>query len=284
MKKLILAAIALFTFTANAQKLENSLLWKISGNGLAKPSYLFGTIHVTCDATLDKEVLKALEDTKQLYLEMDMDDPNLQMQMMGKMMMKDGKKLTDLVSAEDFAILDAFLQKQLGVSAKMMNTFKPSMISMMLVTKMVDCPMESFEMELISKSKEQKEEVYGLETVQDQMAVFDNIPYEEQMQELMKAAKDDLAESKEEFKKIMDVYKSKDLDKILGYMNESENKMYGDHADVLLNNRNKNWIAKIEETAKQTPTFFGVGAAHLGGKEGVIMLLRAKGYKVEAVK
>ena len=111
MKKLILAAIALFTFTANAQKLDNSLLWKISGNGLSKLSYLFGTIHVTCDATLDKEVLKALEETEQLYLEMDMDDPNLQMQMMGKMMMKNGKKLTDMVSEEDFAILDGFFCK-----------------------------------------------------------------------------------------------------------------------------------------------------------------------------
>ena len=126
--------------------------------------------------------------------------------------------------------------------------------------------------------------MYGLETIEEQMAVFDNIPYQEQMDDLLRTAKNGLEEDKAEFDKMQEVYKTKDLNKIMKFMAETENKMYGNNASVLLTDRNKNWIPKIEAIAKEKATFFGVGAAHLGGKEGVIMLLRKKGYKVEAVK
>ena len=75
---------------ANSQELEKSLLWKVSGNGLQKPSYLFGTIHATCDASLDESTLKALQETNQLYLELDMDDKSMQLQMLKYMKMNDG--------------------------------------------------------------------------------------------------------------------------------------------------------------------------------------------------
>jgi len=284
MKKLLLAGFALLAFAANAQKLENSLLWKISGNGLSKPSYLYGTIHITCDNTLDKNTLAALDATKQLYLELDMDDPNMQMQMMGGMMMKDGKTMSAMATEEDFKIVDEYLQKNVGMGAKMMDKFKPSFVGMMVMPKLIDCPMKSFEEALMAVTKAQKEETYGLETIDEQMAVFDAIPYEEQMKELVKSAKDGLDKGKAMFKKMMDLYNSKDLNGLMAFMNDEENKFYGENTDVLLDGRNKNWIPKIESVAKKTPTFFGVGAAHLGGENGVIMLLRKRGYTVEAVK
>lgn len=284
MKKLILATIALFCFTANAQKQENALLWKISGKELAKPSYLFGTIHITCDATLDKNVLAALDATSQLYLELDMDDPDMQAEMMGGMMMKDGKTMKSLTSEADFKIVDEFLQKNTGMSVTMVNNFKPALIGMMLYPKMMDCPMQSVEGELIKVTKTQNEQVYGLETTAEQMSIFDAIPYEEQMAELVQTAKGNMVKEKAEFAKMMEVYKTKDLAKIQELVNDPENKMMSGHTDIMLTNRNKNWIPKIEEAAKKTPTFFGVGAAHLGGDAGVIALLRKKGYTVEAVK
>src|SRR5688572_19960192 len=129
MKKLLISLLSLGMFQANAQKLDDALLWKISGNGLSQPSYLFGTIHITCDASLNPNVVKALDNTGQLYLELDMDDPSLQAEMMGGMMMKDGVTMSSLVSAEDFALLDKFLKDNTGMSAKMMNQLKPFMVS-----------------------------------------------------------------------------------------------------------------------------------------------------------
>jgi len=284
MKRILIAVMALCATFASAQQLENSLLWKITGKGLTKPSYLFGTIHITCDAKLDDNVLNALKATDQLYLELDMDDPGLQTAMMGGMMMKDGKTMSSLANEADFKVVDEFLQKNLGMSATMLNIIKPTMVTTMLLPKMMDCPMQSFEAELMKVTAEQNEQVYGLEKVQDQLAIFDAIPYERQMDELVKTAKDNMVSDKEEFAKMMEIYAGKNINKMHAFMQESENKMYSEYQDVMLDNRNKNWIPVIEKVAKEKPTFFGVGAAHLGGDNGVIKLLRKQGYKVEAVK
>jgi len=285
MKKILFTALSLFAaFAGSAQKLDTGLLWKISGNGLTKPSYLYGTMHITCNATLDKNILAALDNTSQLYLELDMDDPSLQTEMMGGMMMKDGVTMKSLTTPENYAVVNKFLQENAGMSADMLGTFKPFMISALLYPKMLDCEMQSYEQELIKVAKAQNEEILGLETVSEQMAVFDVIPYKEQMDELVKSAKDNLVKDKKEIADMIAVYNKKDLNALLEFMDKSENKMMASHNDVLLVNRNKNWIPKIEAIAKAQPTFFGVGAAHLAGDDGIIKLLRKKGYKVEAVK
>ena len=281
-------ALLLFTLFislfSNAQELEKSLLWKISGNGLKKPSYLFGTIHLTCDSSLDANTLNALEATEQLYLELDMDDKSIQMQMMKLMMMKDGAKLSTLLSPEDFKILDEFLKKNLNMSAKMFDSFKPFMISSMLFPKMLDCKSQSVESELMKVTKEQNEEIFGLEKAEDQMKVFDEISYQDQADELLKTVKDNLEKDKKEFQEMITIYQNKDIEGMLKMMSDSDNKITSENQDILLNNRNKNWIPIMVKTMKDKPTFFGVGAGHLAGEEGVIKLLRKKGYKVEAIQ
>ncbi|RZJ69047.1 TraB/GumN family protein [Flavobacterium sp.] len=284
MKKYILGALLLAFAGLNAQKLEKSLLWKISGNGLSQPSYLYGTIHITCDATLDPNAIKAMADTKQLYLELDMDDPSLQSAMMGSMTMPAGKKMTDLAKPEDVKIVDEYVQKNLGMPLEMVNTLKPVFISMLFLTKLMDCPIQSVEENLMKLSAEQKEEVFGLETVQQQMATLDAVPFDEQMAELVKSVKSNLEHDKVETKMLVDLYKAKDIEGMLNAAKTSENVMTSKYEAELLTKRNQNWIPKIAAIAKQKPTFFGVGAAHLAGENGVIKLLRKQGFKVEAVK
>ena len=282
MKNIFLTFTLLCTILSNSQNAK-SLLWKISGNGLKAPSYLYGTIHMTCDASLDKATLDALDKTKQLYLEMDMDDPNLQTAMMTGILMKDSQKMSAMVSEADFKLLDAYVLEKIGISVTMLNSMKPFMISAMFTPALMDCEVQAVETELMKVSAAQKEETYGLETIEEQVAVFDAIPYQQQMDELMKSVKDKFVKDKVEIKKMVDIYKSKDIDAMLVMMNDSDNAMNSGFQDILLNNRNKNWVPKIEAVAKEKPTFFGVGAAHLSGKLGVINLLREKGYKVEAV-
>ncbi len=284
MKKFFITLLTLLTGFSFSQELEKSLLWKISGNGLKHDSYLFGTIHITCDATLDDNTLSALENTKQLYLELDMDEKSMQMQMMQHMMMKDGAKLSTLLNSEDFKTVDEFLKKNLNMSAKLFDSFKPFMITTMLYPKMIDCPFQSVESVLMKVTEEQNEEVFGLEKMEDQMKVFDAIPYKTQAEELLKTAKGDLSNEKDEFKKMLVIYEEKDIEGMLRMMDDSDNKITSENQDVLLNNRNKNWIPIMIKTMKDKPTFFGVGAGHLAGEEGVIKLLRKQGFKVEAVK
>jgi len=284
MRYVLLLFTLFISLFSNAQELEKSLLWKISGNGLNKPSYLFGTIHLTCDTSLDENTLNALEATEQLYLELDMDDKSIQMQMMKLMMMKDGAKLSTLLSPEDFKILDEFMKKNLNMSVKMFDSFKPFMISSMLFPKMLDCKSQSVEYELMKITKEQNEEIFGLEKAEDQMKIFDEISYQDQADELLKTVKDNLEKDKKEFKEMITIYQNKDIEGMLKMMDDSDNKITSENQDVLLNNRNKNWIPIMIKIMKDKPTFFGVGAGHLAGEEGVIKLLRKKGYKVEAVQ
>jgi hypothetical protein len=284
MRYVLLLFTLFISLFSNAQELEKSLLWKISGNGLNKPSYLFGTIHLTCDTSLDENILNALEATEQLYLELDMDDKSIQMQMMKLMMMKDGTKLSTLLSPEDFKILDEFMKKNLNMSAKLFDSFKPFMISSMLFPKMLDCKSQSVESELMKITKEQNEEIFGLEKAEDQMKVFDEISYQDQADELLKTVKDNLEKDKKEFQEMITIYQNKDIEGMLKMMSDSDNKITSENQDILLNDRNKNWIPIMVKIMKDKPTFFGVGAGHLAGEEGVIKLLRKKGYKVEAVQ
>ncbi|WP_412476007.1 TraB/GumN family protein [Flavobacterium sp. TBRC 19031] len=283
MKKIFLLLCSLFMGVAFGQKNENTLLWKISGNGLKESSYLFGTIHITCDATLTDKVKTALDKTQQLCLELDMDDPAMQGEMMSNMMMKNGVTMKSLAKPEDFKAVDAFLTTNVGFSAEMLNTVKPFMITAMLYPKMLGCEMQSVEAELIKIAKAQNEDVIGLETVGEQLAVFDAIPYQEQMNELVITAKDNMQRDKAELAEMMTLYKSENVEAMISFTEKSANVMTSKYSDVLLKKRNQNWISRMTTIATNKPTFFGVGAAHLGGKDGVIALLRKAGFTVEAV-
>ena len=283
MKK-ILFSILLLTFIGVHAQQEKSLLWKISKPGLEAPSYLYGTIHATCDTILGKNVYAALKNTRQLYLELDLDDPQLQSEMMKDMNMKNGVTLDKLASKEDYEMLSGFMENTMGVPLKYVPGMKPFFISAMFIPKLLDCPVKSVEEHLMKITKSQDEEVFGLETVADQMAIFETIPYQDQMDALVKSAKDNLVSDKKEFQQMLAAYQAQDLNALLEASKNSSNDMLGKYEDVLLKNRNQNWIPKISRIAKEKPTFFGVGAAHLGGPNGVIALLRKEGFKVEAVK
>lgn len=279
----LLVAFGLSLISVNAQKLENSTLWKIEGNGLEQPSYLFGTIHITCDASLDDDVKKALDATTQVVLEIDMDDPTMQQKMMQGMYMSEGKTLEDLVSEEDFEAIDSLFINNMGMSIKMMQNLKPFFLTAALYPKLIDCPMQSFEAELIKVAQAQGEEVYGLETIEDQLKVFDDIPYADQAKDLVRSAKDNLAYDRDMFAKMLEVYKNENITDMIEMMNDENFTSVAEHQDKLLDDRNKNWISKISAYAKDQPTFFGVGAGHLAGNNGVINLLRQEGYKVSPV-
>lgn len=285
MKKTItLVTLFLSIFYSSSQELENALLWEISGNGLEKSSYLFGTIHVTCNATLSEHVKDALNKTSQLALEIDMDDPGMQGKIMLNMRMKENKTLKNFVSEEDFAAIDSLFTKKVGMSVKMLQSMKPSLLSAMFLPSLLDCPMQSIEGELIKVAKEQKEDIKGLETVASQMEIFDLIPYEDQVEELLKSVKDNLLRDKENLVKMLEIYDSENITKMLTHMEDDKENNLGKYMDIMLDKRNKNWIPVIIAYAKEQPTFFGVGAGHLAGENGVIQLLRKEGYTLKPIQ
>ena len=275
---------SLFFFGLQAQKLEDALLWKISGNGIKKPSYLYGTIHATCEVAFEQNVIDAMKKTNQLYLEIDIDDPNVQSQTMSGMYMKNGVTMKSLASEEDYQLVDDFLKSNAAISAKTINTLKPSLVSILFMKEILGCEPKSVEESLAAISKSEKEEIYGLETVAEQMRIFDKISYQEQMDELVRTAKNGITLYKEDFNKLLQLYKDKKISELLNFTNDLGETASSEFDDVMLVKRNRNWIPVISDVVRYKPTFFGVGAAHLAGENGVIMLLRKEGFTVEAIK
>lgn len=263
---------------------ENSLLWEISGRGLAKPSYLFGTIHLICpaDFSLSDSLKNTLLRTQQVALEMDMDDPGMMAGMMKTMNMTAGNELKKLVTPQEYERLDRFFKDSVHVGLAMFERAKPFVLMGPLFNAVLDCQPQSYEMALMELAGKQKSEVIGIETLEEQMAIFDTIPYKDQAKMLLTLI-DSLPAARKEFKSLIALYKTQNINELYGMTLKSEFGMEGNE-EVMLFARNRKWIPRIRRIASAKPTFFAVGAAHLGGERGVIALLRKEGFTVRAVR
>ncbi len=270
---------------------DKALLWKISGNGLKKPSYLLGTIHLIpkkqfhfSDHTYD-----ALAEARRVTFEIDMKEMTnivAQFNLLTKAFMSGGKTLRDLLPPEDYAFVRQKLDAK-GMPAPMLERMKPMFLSTLFssdegsgVTD--NSTMTSVEMELYRQVKRRKLESAGLETAAYQMAIFDSIPYEAQAKMLVETLRNSDG-ADQDYDKMVELYQQKDINAMEAMMGEEA---YGMNAyqDILLRNRNRNWIPVMGRMMREKATLFAVGAGHLGGKTGVIALLRTEGYKVEAAE
>lgn len=282
---LLLLVFCVLSIATRAQvPVENSLLWEISGRGLAKPSYLFGTIHLICptDFSLSDSLKSTLSRTQQVALEMDMDDPGMMAGMMKTMNMTAGNELKKLVTEQEYQRLDRFFKDSVHVGLAMFERAKPFVLMGPLFNTVLDCQPQSYEMALVELAGKQKSEVIGIETLEEQMAIFDTIPYKDQAKMLLTLI-DSLPSARKEFKSLVALYKAQNISELYGMTLKSEFGMEGNE-EVMLFDRNQKWIPRIRRIASAKPTFFAVGAAHLGGEKGVIALLRKSGFTVKAVK
>ena len=268
-----------------AQKEDKSLLYEISGNGLSKPSYIFGTIHVICkDEFFMPQVVKdKFATTEQVYLELDMDDPSMMTEMQKSMMMTDGKTLKSIMSEADYQKVATFFKDSLKTNIAMMNSFKPFVLSSMTIPVMLGCPMQGYEEVFVKLAKEQNKEIKGLEMVKEQFDAIDNMGMEKQAQLMLVKMVDNWTKGKMEMKTMIKNYRNQDIEALLKDMANASTADANFEKD-LLENRNRNWIPRIDAIVKTKPTFFGVGAGHLGGKTGVLALLKKQGYTVKAIK
>ena len=297
----VLAAALLTTIAAWAQPAaptakENSLLWKISGRGLSQPSYLFGTIHMipAQDFMLSDATKSALQSAGRVAFEIDTEDmsnPLALFGLMDKMMMANDTSLADLLTEEDYGVVKAHFEKQ-GMPMFLFERIKPMFLSVMASEDVSSFNMQgsgdikSYELELTEMAKQQSKDIVGLETMEFQMSLFDSIPYSAQARMLMEAVraeKDTTAEGS--FDQMVQLCKNQDIVGMQSMMGkEGSAGSLGGYEDLLLLRRNRSWIPIMEQLMKEGPVFFAVGAGHLAGEEGVIALLRAAGYSVEAVR
>ncbi|WP_152267652.1 TraB/GumN family protein [Agriterribacter humi] len=262
---------------------NNALLWEISGNDLGSASYLYGTMHMICaeDFIIGEQLKEKFKASQKVYLEVDMDDPAMNMKMM-QLSMLQGKKLSDIFSDSDYHKLNIFFRDTIGMPLTLLNTMKPFILFSILTQKSLPCSeQESYELRFIEMAKAQSKEVLGLETIEEQMKIFDDMPDSLQVQMVMRFV-DEFQVQKKEFAKMAAAYKQEDLDAIYQHIMSSPD--IAGSEEVLLFNRNKRWIPIMEKAMQKEKVFFAVGAGHLGGPEGVINLLREEGYTVKGIR
>jgi uncharacterized protein len=263
---------------------ERNLLWEISGKDLTKPSFLYGTTQIACDKEISPSAVfkQKFNSTQQLYLEFDFDDPNMIKESMESLFLRTGKPLRSYFKPKDYETIDYFFIKSgLPLGLPLRNTnFKPLALQFFGMQSLMGCPVGSWEFTLVQLAQEQNMQIEGLETVKEQTALIDKIPLKIQAQVLLDFVQNP-DKARKDLQRFQTQYRDQDLSGLAAAF--SEDPFLRPYEAVLLGDRNRRWVPKMLRVAKVKPTFFAVDAGNLGGKDGVIALLRRSGYKVRAV-
>ena len=266
-----------------------SLLWKVSENGLKQPSYLFGTYHILKDSYLEKApaIRTAFSTAQGIVVETTVDSSAMLSMAIRALM--PGKSLKSLVSDADYQIVADEFKRVTGYDIALFSQMKPimaaTMLSLSYAEKEADT-LRSFtgqplDLYFAEEAKKQGKVLTPLETMEQQMTfLFDHDPVEKQAADLVRMVKEKKA-MQGDTKRLTDLYLAGDLDGMWKLSQDYEEK-YGD-LSYLVKERNQAWLTKLPALMALRPTFVAVGALHLPGPDGLITLLRKAGYQVRPV-
>jgi uncharacterized protein len=293
MSKKILLPLLLFLFCFSTES-YSQLLWKITGKKLKKPSYLYGTIHVADErAFIFKDQLLAKLGECDAYAGEMIFDPQMIFELLPKLFMGKDTTLQTLLNEAEYKIVKEALNDKLGMMSSFAERMKPIFTSFLLQEgsmestqtkskeKVYDKPLDLF---LQEEAGKRKLELIGLETLEEQMNVFDLMPVQKQAkalyQEIVSVTKDT---ANTDMDKMLDWYAAQKLDSLYQYASQEfkENPELGYR---ILTKRNQNMTERIEALILKKSVLIAIGAAHLPDIQGVIELLKKKKFKVVQVK
>lgn len=292
--KRFITLVLLIAVTLGAQ---SQLLWKISGNGLQQPSYIFGTYHLSPLSIKDSiaSLPQAMQDIRQVYGELvmaDMMKPEFLAQMQQQTMLPNDTTLKSLFTPEEFEVVSRAVTEYLQVDIALLDRIKPAALFQQLTVLFYMKhtpgynPQEQLDASFQQEATEQGKKVGGLETAQSQVDILFNKPLRRQAEDLYCFVSDpDKVER--QAKEIIAAYTAQDLDKMLQLMEEKEGTSCDptpEEMAQLLYDRNQAWVKQMPAIMQAAPTLFVVGAGHLPGEQGVLALLKAQDYTVEPIK
>ena len=293
MKK-IFALLMFFCITlgVNAQ-----LLWKVSGNGLDKPSYIFGTHHVAPLSMKDSiaGMTEAMNGTSQVYGELVMEDmmkPEMLMKMQQAMMLPTDTTLKSLFTQAQYDSIASVVKENIGMELAMFDKLKPAALNAQLaVVLSVKAlkgynPQEQLDTWFQTQAKQAGKKVGGLETMESQINILYNSQSLKRQAQQLYCSATHIDYGIDMTRRLAEAYLNQDLDKLLEITEEKMgNACDGtpEEEEALIYGRNANWAKQMPGIMKQASTLFVVGAGHLPGEHGVLKLLEKQGYTVEAM-
>lgn len=289
-RTLILLYAAVVCFAVDAQ-----ILWKITGPGLDKPSYVLGSHHVAPAGMLDevKGLKQAIGDVDAIYGEVDnkaLTSPEAQQKIMSYAMAPSDSTILVLMSKEQLDSLDGMLERYTGMAgmSRQMSPLKPSMISTqlsLLVTMKAFPdfdPARQFDVTVMDMGEREGKEVAGFEDLDFQMHLLFDSPISDQIEDLLETVRteDKIVDYSQ---RLATAYRSQNLDEVYTLLNDPELGMNEESMHRMVYSRNANWANQLRDILPSKSVLMVVGCGHLPGEQGLLQLLRNQGYKVEAL-
>jgi uncharacterized protein len=273
---------------------EKTLLWEISGNGLTQSSYLYGTLHSICVEKLriTKQQKKVLDSVQQLYLEIDLTDIGLAIESAADSRRHGDKTLQELMTAQEYRKVKNFFEKELRTPIWQVSQLNISeLTNRVLSSNYATCEIGAWDTMLAKAAKNRNLGIFGLEEVKERSESLDPTPIRQQITNLINTIDNRaqlIKESKKEYREMQAIYASQDVDRIYKFSTRvSTDQVQANYERQanrsILDRRNQLWVPRMAKIAQAKPTLFAVGAAHLGGEQGVIVLLRNLGYRVTPI-
>ncbi|RYF22510.1 MAG: TraB/GumN family protein [Flavobacteriales bacterium] len=289
MKSLRYLFVLLVTLTISAtaqnKKATNTLLWEVSGKGLSKSSYIFGTYHFAGKNFTDSMTVlnDKLKNADAVVGELVMDS-TMATKLAPFMLMKNNF-LDKLLSATEYKLVDDYFKKVTGYDLKMFNSMKPMAVQITILGATAPSTFSkenpAIDEYFQTYAKGNGKLVYGLETIEDQGEILFGTTLERQKEQLVKSIKEE-AKNKKTAEDLYKYYTLQDLAKMESLFKEDDSTTQ-EEMDKMLKNRNDKWMEKLPAMMQKETLFIAVGALHLVGKDGLIKGLRARGYSVKPV-
>ncbi len=259
------------------------LLWKITRIGL-QPSYLYGTMHLPDKeiTTLARPVLEALDNALSVTLEVKF-DVNTFYEMSKAMNYSDGSTLKSHIGDELYNNALPLL-KIYGFNENMVSTLKPwaAYLSLSMPPSNGGLPLD---MVILNRGKKFGAKIYGLETLEEQLGIFDNMSEDDQAQ-LLKDTVCNYERFQNDVKEMKELYIKHDLAGLASMVDKYEpdaKDRYKDLMENLITKRNHRMVKRMQDRLIEGNAFIAVGALHLPGDEGILGLLEKDGFLVESI-
>ena len=294
MKRLsLIIAVLAVALASQAQ-----LLWKVSGNGLGRPSYIFGTHHMAPSTMIDQipGINAAIDGCDIVVGEIEKDSlmsKEAQMKMANAMIAPTDSTLDMLYTPTEYAVIEKVFDKYfgaMGVKLAQMKTLKPNAISTQLQAMQAVKYFPNFDANNLidiavqSRANKAGRPSASLESLQEQIDLLFNGPLTEQAKNLLEACRQD-AFFQEQSSALAEAYMHQDLDKLMAVMTDATMGGESEEAmEALIYSRNRNWAEKLVKIMPERTCLVCVGAGHLPGPQGLLQLLRDKGYTVEPMR
>lgn len=265
---------------AKSKKKQPQLLWQIDKPGLPGPSYLFGTMHVRDIRAFDYKdlVCEKILCCEAFATEINLNQAEL---LLGEQSMDlpDGQTLDHFFSAKKYAKIARFFYKTTGMPIQHFERAKPMMLTNFVTGSLLnnDQPL-SLDQFFWKYAENENRILLGIETVEEQIALMARIPLDYQAAALWSMVKN-VSSFRKNLLKLSALYQEGNLAKIL----KSAKKSAGKLRKMMIYDRNEIMAQRIALLVNEQTLFTAVGAGHLGGKKGILKLLKTAGFTLKSV-